>query len=86
MKLIQFPRKKMDPDARELLDLAEAIDKVIRSYLINGGTVRKAVGMLANRLGELTRANYRTLPEREELLDHILQCVEKKIYKDDYIL
>jgi len=86
MKLIQFPRKKMDPDARELLDLAEAIDKVIRSYLINGGTVRKAVGMLANRLGELTRANYRTLPEREELLDLILQCVEKKIYKDDYIL
>jgi hypothetical protein len=76
----------MDPDARELLDLAEAIDKVIRSYLINGGTVRKAVGMLANRLGELTRANYRTLPEREELLDLILQCVEKKIYKDDYIL
>jgi len=88
MNIIKFPKRKIEPKVRDMMNLSNSIDMAFHSYLECGGTVRHAVGLMANRLGELIRASTRNLnecdrlPEAEELYGVATKVIEKKIYQD----
>jgi hypothetical protein len=66
-KIIKFPGPKVDSEVRTLLAASNDLDDAIIQLMESGLTPPMAVGLLANRLGNLLRI----MDDRDKLLDAV---------------